>query len=351
MKVFPSARPSLTQADVKVDPKADLTKARKIALYGTFSWTGQLSQRHFDHCAALRKAGYFVIACRAAERHGKASNAVTIGDVDILKPNIGYDFGSWWFGLQWLKDAADCRVSEYDAICVTNDSYFGSLENGLFADLDGLEDGLKGLTENLQLRPHLQSYLLVATGDYLSEGHFEAFLNAYDFPEKKMDIVHKWEIGFSKDVEKLGFERRALLSHVPSLDHWVATLPSQIDRECEARTILGLDAERNKVAQAFENTLRGMIDNHHVLPYQVFWQSSLSTKYKIFKREMVEKAVYFSPNPYTFFQDLAVSDTYFQVIDAFNVERWEGPTPNETVTMSVLKQYRSQSGLPMTKEN
>ena len=338
MKVFPSARPSLTQADVKVDPKADLTKARKIALYGTFSWTGQLSQRHFDHCAALRKAGYFVIACRAAERHGKASNAVTIGDVDILKPNIGYDFGSWWFGLQWLTNER-LNWTPVEHVCLMNDSFFGMADSNALAKVEGLSGALCGFSESRQEQRHLQSFLAVVKTPFIQDGFLD-FLKRYPFPESKEDAVTLGEFGLTNLGNGAGHKPNTLLAYDQMLEHWVSNVDQYVGEELEARSILGLPIDRPSVEASFDWRIRDLLQNKALCPHHNFWRSYCDTDGSIFKRDLIMNVPKWCADPYALLRTLAQSDVYEQVVSALRDDQWNGPDIKGATLLAMLQKFR-----------
>jgi lipopolysaccharide biosynthesis protein len=178
---------------------------------------------HFDPAGAFdphvvhalgqyrRFADRLVVVSASAER----LPAKLAGMVDEFVPreNVGYDFCSWRDGLRTI------RPSDYDEVICVNDSVYGplcDLEPALAdprtadADLWGMVLSDQAAARGRPSRPHLQSWFLGMRRPLLSSSACETFWAAVRPLPTKLDVIERYEIGFSEHVRRAGFTIAAL---------------------------------------------------------------------------------------------------------------------------------------------
>lgn len=119
-----------------------------------------------------------------------------------------YDWGSYKFGYLIAKEKgllveADevllCNDSVYGPIC-SLDKYFEKMEQkscdfwGMYQNQYGLERGVKD--------PHLQSWFLCLKKSVINSDKFDEFMRNIAHLEDKLEIIKKYEIGFTQKMAK-----------------------------------------------------------------------------------------------------------------------------------------------------
>lgn len=132
----------------------------------------------------------------------------------ITRDNVGYDFCSWRDGIQSLA-----RVGDYDELICANDSVYGPLfdlgpaladPRTADADLWGMVLSDQAAARGRPCRPHLQSWFLGMRRRLLSAPAFEEFWTAVRPLPTKLDVIERYEIGYSEHVRRAGFRIAAL---------------------------------------------------------------------------------------------------------------------------------------------
>lgn len=138
--------------------------ARHVALYVHYAASGQISDMVLRHLQIIAQAGFAVVFI---------SSAPDIPDVQwqrmrqnvalaVRRANFGLDFGAW----HDVAPEVERRWSVVEELLLVNDSVLGPIHplEPVIATMRSGGDGLFGLTESLQGGPHLQSYMLLASG-------------------------------------------------------------------------------------------------------------------------------------------------------------------------------------------
>ena len=131
-----------------------------------------------------------------------------------LTENHGFDFGMW---RRFLKDIANGRSSlvEFNSISrllLTNDSivYFQNNFADFIRRAEASTADVVSLTQNDEVRPHLQSFFL-----YLKQEALGAFyLHLLETPEQETfyDVVHRLEIGLANTFDEAEIKTASLYS-------------------------------------------------------------------------------------------------------------------------------------------
>jgi GT2 family glycosyltransferase len=118
----------------------------------------------------------------------------------IVKKNIGYDFGAWKTGLDYLGT----DIIHYDQLILCNDSVYGPL-----FDLETIFEKMKNhdlwsITDNHEIEYHLQSYFMVYTKKAFSHKVFQGFWKDLKIYHNKQILIENNEIGFSQAMMMSG---------------------------------------------------------------------------------------------------------------------------------------------------
>lgn len=140
-------------------------------------------------------------------------------NIDLyLTENHGFDFGMW---RRYLKDKAPTGMQSLERLLLINDSmvYYQNKFDEYFRRAEASPADAISLTENTEVRRHLQSYFL-----YLKQPALGAFfLHMMEIPEQETfyDVVHKLEIGLANTFDEADVQMESLYkTSGPSLFHY-----------------------------------------------------------------------------------------------------------------------------------
>ncbi len=125
----------------------------------------------------------------------------------VVRNNCGRDFMSYKVGLQLIEN-----LSDYKQLLITNDSFFVSeqaIKRALLvaqrSDID-----MCSLTDCEEYHYHLQSFFLLVKPKVFLHKSFNAFWRHVKPLLSKSNIVQFYEIGLSRQLQKAGFNLKAL---------------------------------------------------------------------------------------------------------------------------------------------
>jgi len=124
----------------------------------------------------------------------------------ILRDNIGYDFGSYKLGIEYLKEIK----AKPHQLLITNDSVYGPFHSLKPILKKAKNFDIYGLTDSIDFNYHLQSYFLVYGEKVLQSRAFTEFWNKvqlFDTQDKslKQKIILDYEVGGSQFFLKRNF--------------------------------------------------------------------------------------------------------------------------------------------------
>jgi len=118
-----------------------------------------------------------------------------------LRENVGYDFAMW-------KDALDLfELGECDELVLSNSSVFGPIFP-LAPIMDRMSSDpcdFWGMTDNLELVWHLQSYFVVFKRRVIDSDAFRSFWKNVQPHEDKNQVILDYELGLTKHLTDRGF--------------------------------------------------------------------------------------------------------------------------------------------------
>ena len=115
-------------------------------------------------------------------------------DEVIVRDNVGYDFMSYKTGLESFDYTA------YDEVLLCNDSVYGPLYpmQNLFDMMQNIKCDFWGVTDNMDMGYHIQSYFLLFKKSVLSSSVFQNFWKNVKVLHSKDDIIAQYEVGLSQ---------------------------------------------------------------------------------------------------------------------------------------------------------
>lgn len=118
-----------------------------------------------------------------------------------LKDNIGLDFGMWQAGL------SDVRLGEIDELLLVNSSVVGPVFplGPILEEMAAAPFDFWGMTENYDIKWHLQSYFLCFKKPVLSSGQLARFFESVLPYRDKQAIILSYELGLTAYLSDCGF--------------------------------------------------------------------------------------------------------------------------------------------------
>jgi lipopolysaccharide biosynthesis protein len=133
----------------------------------------------------------------------------------IIRPNIGLDFCSWKIGLKALANIK-VDVPQLKLLFLANDSCFGPFFD-ISKFLKSIETSpdpiVAGITENLEIYRHLQSYFLIFNQACLRMSIFQTFWKNVRPLRSKQLIINKYEVGLSGIFKTAGAHLTCLVGN------------------------------------------------------------------------------------------------------------------------------------------
>jgi rhamnosyltransferase len=181
---------------------------KRLAIFAHFDARNEVKRYVTHYLGALREqvdAITFVSTSTLSERE-RAKLAPTCDEV-LLKDNVGLDFGMWQHALARLD------VSAWDELVLTNSSVFGPISPlaAAFQRMERAPLDFWGMTDNLEISWHLQSYFLVFRRAVLGSAAWRSFWAGVLPYRDKRQIVRCYEVGLSIWLTENGFRGRALM--------------------------------------------------------------------------------------------------------------------------------------------
>jgi lipopolysaccharide biosynthesis protein len=270
-----SRKPRIRRLWVGHRPLAD---ANRVAVVVHYSRRGAFL-RYFRYMVEqLDRSGFAVIIVSNSPKLDAEGVETLLPHTAMVlhRRNVGYDFGAWRDGIRQIPDLA--ALSQ---LLITNDSVFGPLHgfDNVLARCDPAKADVWGITENFDIRYHLQSYFLLFNNAVLKAPKFRKFWESMRYVENKRVVIHKYEIGLSQMLLKIGFRLRALHPY------------RELTGTLLARSLVDHDVSRHPVIEKYSAKLLDHINGGVPLnPTHFFWDD-LITEFQcpFIKRDLLEK--------------------------------------------------------------
>lgn len=148
----------------------------------------------------------------------------------LLRPNQGYDFGSWLQAIGLYKFNAD------DKLLLLNSSLVGPLnfKETFWEKMFDHKSDFVALTESKEILNHAQSFTWRINGRIANDKRFTNFLEQSYSINDRADAIEKMELKLNTTIRKMGYTTHAIFpagtvcytSQNPSLAGWEKLLKS-----------------------------------------------------------------------------------------------------------------------------
>lgn len=198
---------------VRVIKPAPLDRAistcSRVCVFAHFNKQGRIEPWTQHYLRTLHRSRFATILVSTSP-HLEPGDVAAISpfcDAILHRKNSGYDFGSWRAGLEYIE----YRMWPSATVLICNDSVLGPLVDlePILRRFEASGDAVWGLTENREVRPHLQSYFLLFRGDCFAIREFRRFWGAIRMKADKEGIVLRYEIGLTDLLRRLKLSWRA----------------------------------------------------------------------------------------------------------------------------------------------
>lgn len=214
-RLFGKAVSAVDQALPRVATYGDASRlggADRVAIVASYGAQPAVSRSLVRLVEEFEANGYFVVLVRASESIHRPvwPESSTISPLVVVKPNVGYDFGSWATALALFP-----QIASAERVILVNDSLIGPFASlsSMIADFEHSASDVWGATDTLEYIPHLQSYLLGFTGGVLAHRSLRSFWRHVRVIDDKDAIVVRYEIGLSRLLSREGFLSRPWFGH------------------------------------------------------------------------------------------------------------------------------------------
>ena len=207
------------KGDISIERSNANLDSPKIAVVAQWSRESVLSLSTNKLVSQLMRNGFEVVFVSACE-----SPEPLVLDTEILeritilrKPNVGYDFGSWSIGLLTFPE-----IRKAKEVLLLNDSNcgpFGSISN-LLENMSNSPYDITGITDSLQHRYHIQSFMMHFKNDSLNSKSMVDFWKNIRSQNNKFDVVLAYELGLTSRAQGNGLYVGAVFPWNILIDYW-----------------------------------------------------------------------------------------------------------------------------------
>lgn len=158
----------------------------------------------------------------------------------IERENVGQDFGGW---REVLRD--HLRIDRLDRLLLTNDTYIGFLRplDSIVQEMSQRPLEYWGITENLQVARHIQSFFVVANEPLLRSKAWSRFWEAFAAQARREDVIVQHEVGMSQAFYAAGFDAAPYFNPTPAevalageRELWRRSRMAELDPELPTRS-------------------------------------------------------------------------------------------------------------------
>jgi len=175
-----------------------------VCIFSHFDKNNLIDDYVIYYIQKLNKMGIDILFISTSQIDDQESLKIEKYCIDVIfKENSGYDFGAWKSGLEYLGN----KLLEYEELIMCNDSVYAPLFdlNVMFNKMRNNDYDFWGISDNFEIKYHLQSYFMVFNKNVFSSELFKSFWNNYKLYKLKRNIIQKYEIEFSRNLLKNDF--------------------------------------------------------------------------------------------------------------------------------------------------
>lgn len=180
---------------------ASMEPGRAWCVFSHYDPNGRIEPYVQQYLAELKRCGVSVIlvSTSATLNEGDLEALKLVAAAAILRENVGYDFGSYKVGIDFLRE----QGLKPHQLLLTNDSVFGPFHALDKVFSDAVDYDLYGMTDSFDFHHHLQSFFLLYGERILQSKDFWDFWDEVELidsgePGFKQQIILRYEVGGSQ---------------------------------------------------------------------------------------------------------------------------------------------------------
>lgn len=179
-----------------------------------------------QYLLALADAGCDIVFVSTAKLGAKQIEKIVPFCADIIvRPNLGYDFGSYRTGLEYVHD----RLADYERVILANDSVYGPLCSlrYILDEMSSTKSDVWSITDSWEHGYHLQSYFLVVRDCVFLDDRFWQFVYRIGYLHRtKRSVIRDYEVKLTRYMLRLGFGAEAWISYTEARDKLLRKYPN-----------------------------------------------------------------------------------------------------------------------------
>lgn len=192
------------------DNSAEGPRSRRLCVFSHYDQGNLVSDSVWIYLEQLRAVGCDIVFVSTSPLHLHQNKPqwrrlLKTCDEVIVRKNVGYDFGSWKFGLK----GREAELEKYDEVILANDSVYGPFLplSIYFSAMEESNDyDVWSFTESFENRYHLQSYFLVfrlRRSDKVVKLLLQ-FFQSYPYLSQRRAVVRMGELRLSRWLQRYG---------------------------------------------------------------------------------------------------------------------------------------------------
>jgi lipopolysaccharide biosynthesis protein len=211
------------RAEFRVDRTISIGADQDWLIFVAYCPKGRLSDCQKYQISAFKAAGYQIALVISSDNFGNMADPGLTGcEIQIVRENIGFDFGAWRHAIELLGGLSSAR-----SVTFTNDSILPTAGGAGVARLreriGAATDSIVFMTRNFEVKPHLQSYLFRLDSKAIALGAFSE-LAAVPYYTDKEALIHNVEVHLEDRLTAAGHTVCALFptdaEDNPTIHHW-----------------------------------------------------------------------------------------------------------------------------------
>jgi lipopolysaccharide biosynthesis protein len=244
IEILKPSKSSTSMMNTIHQAKEVFTNGSKWCVYSHFDKNDNVELYVIDALKRIKDTGFRILFISTSQSINEVDliELKKLVSVVAIRENIGYDFGSYKLGIQFLFE----NQITPKQLLITNDSVFGPIFDLNSIIKKSRNSDLFGLTDSVDFAYHLQSYFIIYNSNVVKSNHFRNFWNSIKLldsntPNFKKIIIEEYEVGGTQFFIKNGFKVRAAFGIDTIIKRKIALFLSQIE---SSKTIAGFQIDK-----------------------------------------------------------------------------------------------------------
>lgn len=173
----------------------------RVVVYAHFDADGRVSKADESALRCYREAGYQLVVVTTSP--GWPDDKLDLADTVIIRPNTGFDFGSWQAAIKMLMPTNERRALEH--LVLVNNSVYGPLwPVGDLLKQARERANVVSTTKSREWRPHFHSYFLSFDRTALVSDSFDTYWSQNFAYTNKWPVIVRGELQWERHFSAAG---------------------------------------------------------------------------------------------------------------------------------------------------